>query len=98
MLKQRPNSDKNPILPTKRTYTRTIYVTLTRHYLPIHRRQFHTHTYIRIFHRLFFYTKASNSRLSNSRINLSFHPWSKLNFPDDIQMFKKRLKKLSKLL
>jgi len=33
MLNQRPNSDAEPVFPTKRTYTYTIYVTRTHHYV-----------------------------------------------------------------
>jgi len=32
MLNQRPNSDADPILSTKCTYTYTIYATRTHHY------------------------------------------------------------------
>jgi len=35
MLNQRPNSDAEPVLPTKRTYAYTIYATITHHYVYI---------------------------------------------------------------
>jgi len=37
MINQRPNSDAEPVLPTKRTYTyMMIYATRTHHYVLIH--------------------------------------------------------------
>jgi len=44
MLNQRPNSDAEPVLPTKRTYTYTIYATRTHHYILIHQYFMRSHT------------------------------------------------------
>jgi len=44
MLNQRLNSDAEPVLLTKRTYTYTIYATKTHHYVLIHQHFTRSHT------------------------------------------------------